>query len=50
MHFVETDVLHLEVFGSHILVLSKAEPVLELFEKRSALYSDRVSAEKCALL
>ena len=44
--FVETDVLHFEVFGSHILVLSKAKPVLELLEKRSAVYSDRVSFMK----
>ena len=36
--------LHLEVFGAHVLVLSKAEPVLELLDKRSAVYSDRVSA------
>ena len=49
MRFVETDVFHLEVFGSHILVLSEAKPVLELFDKRSALYSDRVSAARRTL-
>jgi len=43
LHFVETDVLHLDIFGAHILVLSKAESVLELLNKRSAAYSDRVS-------
>jgi len=44
--FVETDLLHLEVFGSHVLVLSKAGPIIELLDRRSALYSDRVSVEK----
>ena len=38
--------LHLEVFGSHILALSKAKPVLELCDKRFVLYLDRVSAMK----
>ena len=47
MHPAETDVQHLGVFRSHTLVLSKAEPVLELFKKRSALHSDRVRNAPC---
>jgi len=43
---VGTDVLHLEVFGAPILVLSRAEPVLELLDKPSAVYSDRVRGRK----
>ena len=45
-HFIETDVPHLKVFGSHIIPLSKAESVLEPFENPSRMYSDRASALK----
>jgi hypothetical protein len=43
---LETDVPYLKVFGSRTIVLSKAEPVPELLEKRSGLCSDRESALK----
>ncbi|KAF7372855.1 Cytochrome P450 [Mycena sanguinolenta] len=39
-HF-KSDILHLNAAGTSIVVLSSMEAVKELFEKRSALYSDR---------
>lgn len=49
--FVETALLYLKVFGSHhVLVLSTAELVLEFLDRRSAVYSDGVSAEKASPL
>ncbi|KAF7330594.1 Cytochrome P450 [Mycena sanguinolenta] len=37
----KSDIIHLNVAGTSIVVLSSIEAVKELFEKRSALYSDR---------
>ncbi|KAF7299789.1 hypothetical protein HMN09_00984900 [Mycena chlorophos] len=37
-----SDVIHLSVPGMSIVVLSSAEAARELFEKRSAIYSDRL--------
>ncbi|PPQ87697.1 hypothetical protein CVT25_011464 [Psilocybe cyanescens] len=38
---LDTDILYLNVAGTSIVVLDSAEAVLELFEKRSSIYSDR---------
>ncbi|KAK7031931.1 cytochrome P450 [Favolaschia claudopus] len=36
-----SDIIHLDIAGSSIVVLSSTEAVKELFERRSSLYSDR---------
>ncbi|KAK6985030.1 cytochrome P450 [Favolaschia claudopus] len=36
-----SDIIHLDIAGSSIIVLSSTEAVKELFERRSSLYSDR---------
>jgi hypothetical protein len=36
------DVIHLDVLGQHIIFLNTYERAIDLLEKRSALYSDRV--------
>ncbi|EKM54598.1 uncharacterized protein PHACADRAFT_96498 [Phanerochaete carnosa HHB-10118-sp] len=36
-----SDIIHLEVFGSHIVALNSAKAVKDLLEKRSSIYSDR---------
>ncbi|KAJ7619871.1 cytochrome P450 [Mycena rosella] len=36
-----SDIIHLEVAGTSIVVLSSMEAIRELFDKRSSLYSDR---------
>ena len=35
------DVIHLRVLDKHVIVLNSFEATNELFEKRSAIYSDR---------
>ncbi|KAL4263128.1 cytochrome P450 family protein [Pleurotus pulmonarius] len=35
------DVIHLEVLGSHLVVLDSMEAAIDLLEKRGAIYSDR---------
>jgi len=35
------DVIHLESFGQHVVVLNTQEASLDLLEKRSSIYSDR---------
>ena len=37
----ESDIIHLRLFNTHIIVLNKDTAAREFFEKRSALYSDR---------
>ncbi|EIM84338.1 cytochrome P450 [Stereum hirsutum FP-91666 SS1] len=37
------DLVHLDVLGSHIIVVNSAKAATELFEKRGAIYSDRPS-------
>ncbi|KAJ7483546.1 cytochrome P450 [Mycena latifolia] len=37
----DSDIIHLNVVGTSIVVLSSMEAVRDLFDKRSALYSDR---------
>lgn len=46
---VSGDVLHLRLFGQHIIVLGSAEVAFELLEKRSTQYSDRVYAAMLTL-
>ncbi|KAJ7155817.1 cytochrome P450 [Mycena filopes] len=40
----DSDVIHLNVAGASLIVLSSMEAVKDLFEKRSSLYSDRPRA------
>ncbi|CAK5284897.1 unnamed protein product, partial [Mycena citricolor] len=40
----DSDIIHLSALGTSFVVLSSAEAVKELFEKRSAVYSSRVQA------
>jgi hypothetical protein len=38
---LDTDIIHLNVAGTNIIVLDTVEATNELLEKRSAIYSDR---------
>lgn len=38
----DSDVVHLSVVGTHLVIVNSHEAAVELFEKRSAIYSDRV--------
>ncbi|KAL1741146.1 cytochrome P450 [Schizophyllum fasciatum] len=35
------DVVHLEIFGKHIIILNTREAAMDLMDKRGAIYSDR---------
>ncbi|KAJ6569771.1 hypothetical protein DFH09DRAFT_429601 [Mycena vulgaris] len=35
------DIVHVSAFGQHIILLNSEETVLDLLERRSAIYSDR---------
>ncbi|KAF8880395.1 cytochrome P450 [Infundibulicybe gibba] len=37
----ESDILHVEAFGQHIIVLNSLEDAVEIMERRSSNYSDR---------
>ncbi|KAH9964763.1 CyP450 monooxygenase [Russula compacta] len=37
----DSDIVHANSFGTHVIVLNSAKAVHELFEKRSSIYSDR---------
>jgi hypothetical protein len=37
-----SDVIHLNLLGTHLLVVNTPDAAVELFDKRSAIYSDRV--------
>lgn len=39
---LESDVVHLNLAGTHLMIVNTQEAALELFERRSAIYSDRV--------
>jgi hypothetical protein len=45
---IETDILHLNMAGSHIIILNSAKAATELLEKRSAVFSDRWEAQDCS--
>lgn len=38
---IDSDIIHISQFGTHIVVLNTGEAAKELLEKRSALFSDR---------
>ena len=38
-----TDVLYLKLFSADFVILSSSEAICDLVEKRSEIYSDRVS-------
>lgn len=35
------DILHVESFGKHFIIINSLEDAVELLEKRSGIYSDR---------
>jgi hypothetical protein len=39
----ESSLIHLNLAGTHLVVVNTIEAALELFDKRSAIYSDRVN-------
>jgi hypothetical protein len=42
--FSDSDIIHLNVAGTSVIVLSSLEAAVNLLEKRSAIYSDRQAA------
>ena len=44
------DIIHLTAMHIHIVVLNKMKDVVSLFEKRSAIYSDRVAIPVCKMM
>lgn len=38
---IESDIIHLNVCGTRIIVLNSLKVVVDLFDKRSAIYSSR---------
>ncbi|KAF8259227.1 hypothetical protein EI94DRAFT_1535553, partial [Lactarius quietus] len=36
-----SDIIHVDVMGSHIIILNSMKSANELLEKRSSIYSDR---------
>lgn len=38
---VTGEIVHVKVFDKHIMILNTVEAMNEIFDKRSALYSDR---------
>lgn len=40
---VETDVVYLNMFGTDMIVLNSSEAMEDLLDKRSAIYSDKVT-------
>jgi hypothetical protein len=39
--FLGSDIVHVELFGTHIVVLNSEKAATDLLEKRSSIYSDR---------
>ena len=39
--YIGSDIIHAELFGTHIIVLNSDKAANELLEKRSSIYSDR---------
>ena len=39
----DTDVLYMKLFSKHFVVLNSSEAISDLLDKRSTIYSDRVS-------
>ena len=42
---VEGDLVHIDILGQHIFFLNTFEATIDLFDKRSSAYSDRVGTE-----
>jgi hypothetical protein len=38
---IDSDIVHANSLGTHVIVLNSAKALRELFEKRSSIYSDR---------
>ena len=47
---VGSDVIHLRLFGTDIIVLNSAKATKDLLEKRSAIYSDRYALSLSVLM
>ena len=43
---IDSDIVHANALGTHIIVLNSAKAVRELFEKRSSIYSDRYGSAR----
>lgn len=41
MRFTDSDLLYINLVGTPVIILNSAKHAVELFEKRSSLYSDR---------
>lgn len=39
---IDSNVIHLSALGTHLVILNSHESAIDLLEKRSAVYSDRV--------
>lgn len=39
---IDSDIVHANSLGTHVIVLNSAKAVRELLEKRSSIYSDRL--------
>jgi hypothetical protein len=39
---IDSSVIHLNLIGTHLMIVNSVEVAHELFDKRSAIYSDRV--------
>ncbi|KDQ55456.1 hypothetical protein JAAARDRAFT_336883 [Jaapia argillacea MUCL 33604] len=44
------DIVHVQAFGSHFVIVSSEEVAAELFEKRSKIHSDRIVAQMTELM
>lgn len=40
---VETDIMYFNMFGTGLVVLNSSETITDLLDKRSAIYSDKVT-------
>ena len=38
-----SDIVHIDVLGTHIIIVNSTRAAKELFDKRSSIYSDRYS-------
>jgi len=47
---IDSDIVHANSLGAHVVVLNSAKAVHELFEKRSSIYSDRYCVSSTNLM
>ena len=40
-HTIDSDIIHVAVAGSHLVILNSMEATTDLLEKRSSIYSNR---------